>query len=51
MLLRKLWAVAIVVVMCGTALPGNGAVFLRKVYELDRKRHGAHGQDIHNFEG
>lgn len=32
-------------------ITGNGSVFLSKVYKVDRKRHGAHCQHIHNFEG
>lgn len=41
----------VVVVMYSTLLPGNGSVLLSKVYKVDCKRHGAHCQHIHNFEG
>lgn len=37
--------------MHSAILPGNGSVLLSKVYKADCKRHGAHCQHIHNFEG
>lgn len=38
-------------VMHSVGLPGNRAVVLGKVYQVDGKGHGAHCQHVHNFEG